>query len=203
MARIAATAEEALVHAAAGTTEVSRRSDVQEAVSAAVCDLASDLCACGHRPGHRSPAPPRSPSHATVPMLRSWRPRLGPRSHGRLQLVWGVRPLVVEFAEDTDALLDSVLIAVREAGLAAPGEQVALTAGRAGRRLREGPTSSSSARSEVRCSDTFRHHAEHLFESLNLNLTSKRQRPLCCATIGAKAVVAAASSLACTQDSEV
>ena len=41
--------------------------------------------------------------------------------------------MVIAFAEDTDTLLDSVLSAIREAGLAEPGEQIALTAGRATR----------------------------------------------------------------------
>ena len=131
MARIAATAEEALVHLGWDHGGVVT-SDVQEAVSAAVCDLASDLCLAAIVPVTQSGATalavarhrPDAPIVAATPKYEVAR---------RLQLVWGVRPLVIEFAEDTDTLLDSVLIAVREAGLAAPGEQVAVTAGRAGR----------------------------------------------------------------------
>jgi pyruvate kinase len=43
--------------------------------------------------------------------------------------VWGVRPLVVPLAEDTDLMLDSVMAAVRDAGLASAGQRVAVTAG--------------------------------------------------------------------------
>jgi pyruvate kinase len=128
MARIAATAEEALIHAGWDHGGVVT-TDVQAAVSAAVCDLASDLCLAAIVPLTQSGTTalavarhrPDAPIVAVTPT---------PGVARQLALVWGVRPLVIAFAQDTDTLLDSALAAVREAGLAAPGEQVALTAGR-------------------------------------------------------------------------
>jgi len=131
MARIAATAEGASVraqrsHAGAVT------SNVQEAVSAAVCDLAADLCLAA--------IVPITESGATALAVARHRPDTpivaatsSPHVARRLQLVWGVRPLIMYFAQDTDTLLDSALCAIREEGFARPGEQIALTAGRATR----------------------------------------------------------------------
>jgi pyruvate kinase len=135
MGRIAATAEEVLIHAEWDHGGVVT-TDVQAAVSAAVCDLAADLCLAAIVPVTQSGTTalavarhrPDAPIVAVTPNSGVAR---------RLQLVWGVRPLVIEFAQDTDTLLDSALSAVREAGLAVPGEQIALTAGRA-TRLRGG-----------------------------------------------------------------
>jgi pyruvate kinase len=135
MARIAAAAEEALIHAGWDHSGVVT-TDVQAAVSAAVCDLASDLCLAAIVPVTQSGTTalavarhrPDAPIIAVTPTCGVAR---------RLQLVWGVRPLVIAFAQDTDTLLDAALDAIRKAGLAVAGEQVALTAGRA-TRLRGG-----------------------------------------------------------------
>ncbi|MHB9003023.1 MAG: pyruvate kinase [Coriobacteriia bacterium] len=106
------------------------RGDISAAVSAAVADLARDLdlaaivvatqsgatarAVARHRPG--------APLIAVTPDERVAR---------RLALVWGIRPLVVALDADTDVMLEAVLKAVSSAGLALPGSQVAITAGRA------------------------------------------------------------------------
>jgi len=161
MARIAATAEQALVHADWDHGGVST-SDVQEAVSAAVCDLASDLGLAAIVPVTESGATALAvarhrPDAPIVAATSSW------SVARRLQLVWGIRPMVIAFAEDTDTLLDSVLSAIREAGLAEPGEQIALTAGRATRE--QGGTDFIL----IRWLRTPADHREHVFVSLNLN----------------------------------
>ena len=131
MARIAATAEESLVRAERRHGGV-LTNNVQLAVSAAVVGLASDLGLAA--------IVPITESGATALAVARHRPDTpivavtsSPAVARRLQLVWGVRPLVMYFAQDTDTLLDSALTAIREEGLAQPGEQIALTAGRATR----------------------------------------------------------------------
>ena len=131
MARIAATAEGVLLSARrahGGAVTI----NVQEAVSAAVCDLAADLCLAAIVPitesGATALAVARHRPDAPIVAATS-----SPSVARRLQLVWGVHPLIMFFAQDTDTLLDSALNAIREEGLAQPGEQIALTAGRATR----------------------------------------------------------------------
>ena len=102
--------------------------DVTGAVSAAVCELAGDLGLAAIVTATQSGATarsvarhrPRSPVIAASPE---------PAVARRLCIVWGVRSLVVDLAEDTDLMLDSVLVAVRDAGLIGPRERVAVTAG--------------------------------------------------------------------------
>ena len=107
-------------------------SDVQEAVSAAVCDLATDL--------HLAAVVPVTQSGATAFAVARHRPDVpivavtpasGVARH--LALLWGTSAIVTEFAEDTDRLLHDVCANVRDAGYAKPGERVAITAGRASR----------------------------------------------------------------------
>jgi len=43
--------------------------------------------------------------------------------------VWGVHPLVVPLADDTDEMLDVVMAAVRDNGFGRAGDKVAVTAG--------------------------------------------------------------------------
>lgn len=131
MARIAATAEDPLIHAGWDHGGVTT-SDVQEAVSAAVCDLASDLCLAAIVPVTQSGATALAVARHR-PDARIIAATPAPEVARRLELVWGVRPLVIDFAEDTDALLDAVLAGIRDAGLAGPGDKVALTAGRSTR----------------------------------------------------------------------
>ena len=130
MARIASTAEGAIV--GRGRDGHGATTDVQEAVSAAVCDLASAL--------RLAAVVPVTQSGATAFAVAKHRPDIPivavtPSAHvaRHLSLVWGTRAIVTEFAEDTDRLLHDVCANVRDAGLAQPGEKVAITAGRASR----------------------------------------------------------------------
>lgn len=127
MARIALAAEEAAPpprppHVPASTD------DVQAAVSAAVGELAADL--------KLSAIVTLTQSGATALAVSRYRPitpivAATPRVEvaRRLQLAWGVRAVTLPFAELTDARLDQVAAAVREAGLAPSGSRIAMTAG--------------------------------------------------------------------------
>jgi pyruvate kinase len=127
MARIAQAAEEAAPpprppHVPASTD------DVQAAVSAAVGELAADL--------KLSAIVTLTQSGATALAVSRYRPitpivAATPRVEvaRRLQLAWGVRAVTLPFAEQTDARLDQVAAAVREAGLAPAGSRIAMTAG--------------------------------------------------------------------------
>ena len=130
MGRIAKTAEEAIP--ANGPDVHTATTDVQEAVSAAVCDLASDL--------QLAAIVPVTQSGATAFAVARHRPERRivavtptPEVARRLSLLWGVRALVVDFAADTDRLLDDVCEGLRESGMAPKGSKVAITAGRATR----------------------------------------------------------------------
>lgn len=130
MGRIAKTAEEAI--RGDGGDEHGPTSDVQEAVSAAVCDLASDL--------QLAAIVPVTQSGATAFAVSRHRPNRRivavtptPEVARHLALLWGVRALVIDFAVDTDALLDDVCDALRESGMAPQGSKVAITAGRSTR----------------------------------------------------------------------
>jgi len=130
MARIASTAEKEVV--GLGRDGHGKTTDVQEAVSAAVCDLATDLGLAA--------IVPVTQSGATAFAVARHRPDVAivavtPSSHvaRHLALLWGTHAIVAEFAEDTDRLLHDVCTNVRDAGIAQPGERVAITAGRASR----------------------------------------------------------------------
>ena len=51
----------------------------------------------------------------------------------KLALVWGVETVLLPFADETDALLEDVVQALKDSRAASPGERVAITAGRAQR----------------------------------------------------------------------
>ncbi len=131
MARIATTSEEVVAHQDHEHTGELTAS-VTEAVSAAVCDLAADLSLAAIIPvtetgstalsvaRHR----PDTPIIAATP---------NPSVARMLALVWGVRALIVPCDLDTEDLLRAAVDVVRSAGLAQPGERVALTAGRSTR----------------------------------------------------------------------
>jgi len=132
MARIAAAAEDAV--AGNGPDTHGATTDVQEAVSAAVCDLAADLSLAA--------VVPVTESGATALAVARHRPdtpivAAAPTAHTahRLTLVWGVNPLVMQFSDDTDTLLETVVTSLRDAGIAEAGERVAITAGRSARTL--------------------------------------------------------------------
>jgi pyruvate kinase len=102
--------------------------DIQRAVSSAVCELATDVGADAIVPLTQSGATahavarhrPEAPILAVTPDERIAR---------RLALVWGVRPLVVEFDDDIATLMDRATAAIRDAGLVPRGGLVTLTAG--------------------------------------------------------------------------
>jgi len=128
MARIAERAEEAHAPLPAVPQPRSDGDDVTAAVSAAVCELAGDLRLAAIVTATQSGATARAVARhrPSVPVVAV---TPDPAVARRLGIVWGVRPLVVELAEDTDLMLKSVLAAVRDTGLARPGERVAITAG--------------------------------------------------------------------------
>lgn len=127
MARIAAAAEDA-VAAEPSAYAPAEGSDVTAAVSAAVCQLASELdlaaivtltqsgatarAVARHRP--RTPIVAVTPSDATA---------------RGLGLAWGVTPLVAGACDSMEEAFAQAVAVVREAGLASPGELLALTAG--------------------------------------------------------------------------
>jgi pyruvate kinase len=129
MARIATAAEEVVYGKGWDHTD-GRTVNVQEAVSAAVCDLASDLDLAAIVPVTQSGATaravarhrPDAPIAAATTQITTAR---------QLSIVWGVRSVVVPFAEDNDTLLDEVCQAMRDTGVVAPGGKIAVTAGRA------------------------------------------------------------------------
>ncbi|MDR3687620.1 MAG: pyruvate kinase [Coriobacteriia bacterium] len=129
MARIASAAEDAVAGGGWDRSDGQTQS-VQEAVSAAVCDLASDLRLTAIVPITQSGATaravakhrPDAPIAAATTQLQTAR---------QLGIVWGVRSVVVPFAEDNDTLLDEVCEAMKANGVARSGEKIALTAGRA------------------------------------------------------------------------
>ena len=125
-----ATAAEKVVFGNGWDSEDGRTHSVQEAVSAAVCDLASDLRLAAIVPVTQSGATaravarhrPDAPIVAATTQLTTAR---------QLGIVWGVRAVLVPFAEDTEALLEEVVVVMRDKAVALPGEKIALTAGRA------------------------------------------------------------------------
>lgn len=106
--------------------------DVGRAVSAAVVRLAEDL--------ELAAIVIATQSGATARAVAAHRPSVPvvavtplPETARRLSTVWGVVALVVPLAQDTDAMLEIVLRAVLDSGLACPRQLVAITAGRASR----------------------------------------------------------------------
>lgn len=106
--------------------------DVGRAVCAAVVRLAEEL--------DLAAIVVATQSGATARIVASHRPRVPvlavtplPETARRLSLIWGVAPIVVPLSDDTDDMLEMVLAAVRDSGLADPGNRVAITAGRASR----------------------------------------------------------------------
>lgn len=102
--------------------------DVQDAVSSAVCELATNLGAAAIVPLTQSGATalavsryrPASPIVAATMTVGTAR---------RLNLVWGVRSVVIPFADDMGELIEAAVSAVCDAGYLDAGERVAITAG--------------------------------------------------------------------------
>ncbi|MDF1541858.1 MAG: pyruvate kinase [Anaerosomatales bacterium] len=128
MARIAKRAEDSGQTAPAVAVPPGDGGDVTAAVSSAVCRLASDLELDAIVTATQSGATARAVARhrPSAPVVAA---TPDPAVARRLAVVWGVRPLVVPLADDTDLMLDSVLVAVRDAGLASSGDRVAITAG--------------------------------------------------------------------------
>jgi len=133
MRRIIVAAEGSLGPATIRSRRHGSADQVTEAVSSAVRQLAEELdvtaivtatqsgatarAVAGHRPS--------VPIVAATPFTRIAR---------RLALVWGVAPVVLPLSEDTTGMLDEIDAMLLAAGLAAPGDRVAVTAGIASRR---------------------------------------------------------------------
>ncbi len=127
MARIATAAED-VVSGGGLDHKDSATNDIQKAVSAAVCDLAADLGLAAIVPVTQSGATARAVArHRPDAPIVAVTPHVSvARSLG---IVWGVRALVVPFAEDRNVLIEQVVSALRDAGVVASGDRVALTAG--------------------------------------------------------------------------
>ena len=130
MARIALAAEEAMPRRRDDFHEAT--ADIQAAVSAAVCNLATDLGLAAIVPATESGATALAvarhrPTTAIVAATPS------PAVARRLALVWGVHALLIEFSPDTDTLLDGVSSAIVDGRWAIPGQRIAITAGRSSR----------------------------------------------------------------------
>jgi pyruvate kinase len=129
MARIAEAAE-VVVTGRGWDRSDGQTQSVQEAVSAAVCDLASDLRLSAIVPVTQSGATaravakhrPDAPIAAATTQIQTAR---------QLGLVWGVRSVVVPFVENNEVLLDEVCKAMLQTGVVRSGEKIAVTSGRA------------------------------------------------------------------------
>ena len=104
--------------------------DVQEAVSAAVVDIAADLRLAAIVTATRSGATARAVARhrPNTPVVAATPEESVARM---LALVWGVVPRVVGISEDTDATIEAVTQAAVSAGHGRAGERIAITAGRA------------------------------------------------------------------------
>ena len=130
MARIALAAEEAMPRRRDSYHEAT--ADVQVAVSAAVCNLATDLGLAAIVPATESGATALAVAqHRPTTAIIAATPSAAVAR--RLSLVWGVHSLLIQFSPDTDTLLDAVSSALVEARWAIPGQRIAITAGRSSR----------------------------------------------------------------------
>lgn len=129
MSRIAAAAEE-VVAGAGWDRQDGQTHSVQEAVSAAVCDLAADLRLAAIVPVTESGATARA-----VARHRPDAPIAAATTHlstaRQLGIVWGVQTVVVPYLEDTEPLLEEVATIMRDSGIVEAGQKIALTSGRA------------------------------------------------------------------------
>ncbi len=131
MARIAVTAETSM------DPPLRQRSsapvtDVTQAVSAAVRELAEDLAVAAIVTATQAGTTARAVArHRTFTPIVAVTPY--PHIARRLALVWGIMPIVMPLAEQTDQMLVAVDGAVVRAGLARPGDRIAVTAGIASR----------------------------------------------------------------------
>jgi pyruvate kinase len=132
-ARIVAKTEESMVSKGRQHRSTGGPNDIAAAVSAAACDLASDLRA-------EAIITPTE-SGATARVVSAHRPDsfiIAPTPYEdvarQLALAWGVRPLVIELPSDVRGMLDAVANAAHEAELVQTGDKVVVTAGIATRK---------------------------------------------------------------------
>jgi pyruvate kinase len=128
MARIATKAEEASVFSSRDNRSSGGPNDIAAAVSAAACDLASDLNAAAII----SP----TESGATARVVATHRPQAlvvavtaDGQTARRLSLVWGVAPAVSELPRETKAMLDAAVDIAKQRELVETGDKVVITAG--------------------------------------------------------------------------
>ncbi len=127
-ARIAEHAEESIVFSAEQHRTSGGPNDIAAAVSAAACDLATDISAAAII------TPTESGSTARV--VSAHRPRsiivaVTPYDQvaRQLALVWGVTPVVLDLPSVTREMLDAAAHAAHQAGLVETGDKVVFTAG--------------------------------------------------------------------------
>jgi len=127
MERIVRAAEEVAVEHP-WTPRPGASDDVAAAVSRAVRDLAETLDLAAIVTVTQSGATARAVAarRPRVPVLAATPDEAVAR---RLALVWGVRPTVVGTYESIDEMIEAASVAVRDTGLAAPGDLIAVTGG--------------------------------------------------------------------------
>lgn len=129
MARIAERAEAALDHEAIMAARArTARGTVTDAISYATCAAAAALGATAIITATRSGYTARMVSRfrPVAPIIAATTDVAVAR---QLTLAWGVRPLVAAPAPDTDATIEGAVAAALAAGVVAPGDLVAITAG--------------------------------------------------------------------------
>jgi pyruvate kinase len=101
---------------------------ITDSISRSVCHISSDLQAAaivtctstGHTARQISRHKPLTPIIAVTPNEKEFR---------KLILVWGVRPVLIPYPENTDALIDTTLEIIKSKGLVQEFDLVVLTAG--------------------------------------------------------------------------
>lgn len=101
---------------------------ITDSISKSVCHISSDLQAAaivtctstGHTARQISRHKPLTPIIAVTPNEKEFR---------KLILVWGVRPVLIPYPENTDALIDTTLEIIKSKGLVQEFDLVVITAG--------------------------------------------------------------------------
>lgn len=128
MANIVETADRNATYAIHDSLEASRCLSVTDAVSQASCEMARELNA--------KAIITTTASGYTARMVARYRPKTPiiavtsrEEVHRRLALVWGVETVVVRQPTDTDEVIELSVDALREEGMASPGDILIITAG--------------------------------------------------------------------------
>jgi pyruvate kinase len=104
------------------------KSTITDSISKAVCHISSELQASaivtctstGHTARQISRHKPLTPIIAVTPNEKEFR---------KLILVWGVRPVLISYPDNTDILIENTLNTIKSKGLAQEFDLVVLTAG--------------------------------------------------------------------------